>query len=77
MPYTKSPIWEANNFPATNKISHILWNLKVQYCVHKSPPPTCPYHEPDQSPTPSTSSTLIYLRPILLLSSQLHLGLSR
>jgi len=40
-------------------------------------PPTCPYHEPDQSPTPPTSSTLIYIRPILLLSSQLHLGLLR
>ena len=42
MPHTKSPIWEANNFPATIEISHILWNLKVQYCVHKSlsPVPT-------------------------------------
>jgi len=32
----------------------------------QEPPPTCPYYEPDQSPTPPTSSNLSYLRPTLL-----------
>jgi len=32
----QSPSWEANRFPA-NK-SHILWNQKFRYSIHKSPP---------------------------------------
>jgi hypothetical protein len=30
--------WEAANFAATQKLASILWNPKVQYGVHKSPP---------------------------------------
>jgi hypothetical protein len=31
----QSSSWEANRFSASQEITHILWNLKVHYCMHK------------------------------------------
>jgi len=31
----QSPSW----FSASQEIPHILWNMKIHYCIHKSLPP--------------------------------------
>jgi hypothetical protein len=34
-----SSSWEANRFPASQQIPHIIWNSKVHYRTHNCPPP--------------------------------------
>jgi hypothetical protein len=35
----QSPSREANRSSASQEIPHIRWEQKVQYCIHKNPPP--------------------------------------
>ena len=67
----QSPSLEANRFSASQEIPHILWNLKVHYCIHLSlsPVPLLNHINPAHCPQP------ISWRSIFILSSHLHLSL--
>jgi len=63
----QSPSWQTKRFAASQEIPRILWNLKVHYPSHNSPPPV-PILNPVHTPTSWRSR--------LILSSHLSLGLS-
>jgi len=55
----------------SHPIARLLWNPKVHYRVQKSPPPV-----PNLKQTNPIHALPTYLSSILILSSQLRLGLS-
>ena len=69
------PSREASRFSASQEVPHILWNPKVHYHIHQSPPtlPVLSQINPNHAPLPH----LMSWRSILLLSSHLHLVLPR
>ena len=59
-----SPSWEANRSLASQEIPRTLWNPKVQYRIHNSPPPV---PIPNKI-KPVHASKLSFCRSILILS---------
>jgi len=66
----QSPI-EANWFAASQEIPRISQNPKVHYRTHKRPPPVSTLRQPNPVHIPTSH----LLRPILILSTHLRLGL--
>ena len=67
----QSPSWEGNRSSVSQEIPLILWNPKVHYRIHKSPPPVPILSHLDPIHTPYFTSW----RSILILSSHLRLSL--
>jgi hypothetical protein len=61
----QSPSWEANRFSASQEIPCILWNLKIEYRIHKILPPVPILKHISPVHTSTFDFLIIYLNIIL------------
>ena len=60
----QSPSSEAKVFSASQEIPRILWNPKVHYRIHMSPPPVPTMSHIDQVHTPTFHFLKIHLKTL-------------
>ena len=63
----QSPSWAANRFAASQEIPRILWQPKVHYHRHKSPPPVPLLSQLDPVHTPTLHFLKIQVKYLLIL----------
>lgn len=70
-PMVQNPSWGDGSFSVEEEFPHLLWNLKIHYCVHSTPPQD-PHSEPDVS---NSYGHISFPSRYILLSSHLFLHL--